>query len=191
MMIDMAEVEVLITGYVREAHDGEHVQPTVSLVRAGDAVAIVDPGILRDVGELDDQLQRRGLGRGDITHVLLTHHHIDHTRNVGLFTAATVVDRDSTYQGDVWGEGPGDGGDVLPGVTAIATPGHTLECASYLARTAEGVVVFTHAWWFSDRTPEVDPLAEDQQQLVASRRRILDVADLVVPGHGAPFRVTH
>jgi len=32
-----------------------------------------------------------------------------------------------------------------------------------------------------------DPLAEDMQALHASRRRVLQVADRVVPGHGSPF----
>jgi glyoxylase-like metal-dependent hydrolase (beta-lactamase superfamily II) len=50
-------------------------------------------------------------------------------------------------------------------------------------------VVCTHAWWRADRTPHVDPDADDQAALEASRRRILEVADLVVPGHDEPFRI--
>jgi glyoxylase-like metal-dependent hydrolase (beta-lactamase superfamily II) len=41
--------------------------------------------------------------------------------------------------------------------------------------------------WHTDRTPIVDPLAEDQAALEESRQRILAVADVVVPGHGQPF----
>ena len=44
-----------------------------------------------------------------------------------------------------------------------------------------------HAWWHTDRTPEVDPLAEDQAALETSRQRILATDDRVVPGHGEPF----
>ena len=40
----------------------------------------------------------------------------------------------------------------------------------------------------ADRTPEIDPGADDQAALEVSRRRILAEADLVVPGHGEPFR---
>jgi glyoxylase-like metal-dependent hydrolase (beta-lactamase superfamily II) len=39
----------------------------------------------------------------------------------------------------------------------------------------------------TNRTPEVDPLAEDQAALETSRQRILATADRVVPGHGEPF----
>lgn len=39
----------------------------------------------------------------------------------------------------------------------------------------------------TNRTLEVDPLAEDQAALETSRQRILATADRVVPGHGEPF----
>jgi glyoxylase-like metal-dependent hydrolase (beta-lactamase superfamily II) len=55
--------------------------------------------------------------------------------------------------------------------------------------TDDGIVACTHAWWRADGTPQIDPLADDQAALDASRRRILDLADLIVPGHGVPFRV--
>ena len=71
----------------------------------------------------------------------------------------------------------------------ILTPGHTAEDATLLVETDDGVVACTHAWWYADRTPEIDPLADDQAALEASREHILAAADIVVPGHGAPFRV--
>ena len=48
----------------------------------------------------------------------------------------------------------------------------------------------THLWWRADRTPEVDPFADDQAILRASRARVLAVADVVIPGHGGAFRVS-
>jgi len=54
--------------------------------------------------------------------------------------------------------------------------------------TDDGTVACTHAWWRSDGTPQVDPLADDQAALQASRQRIVELADLIVPGHGEPFR---
>ena len=56
-----------------------------------------------------------------------------------------------------------------------------------LARTPEGVVVFTHLWWTADG-PAEDPYAPDPAVLHASRARVLELADLIVPGHGDPFR---
>ncbi len=47
----------------------------------------------------------------------------------------------------------------------------------------------THLWWHTDRTPELDPFASDQAALERGRARVLAAADVVIPGHGAPFRV--
>jgi glyoxylase-like metal-dependent hydrolase (beta-lactamase superfamily II) len=58
-----------------------------------------------------------------------------------------------------------------------------------LAGTTEGVVALTHLWWF-EGGPQEDPYATDPGQLHNSRRRVLDSADMVVPGHGAMFRPT-
>jgi hypothetical protein len=53
----------------------------------------------------------------------------------------------------------------------------------------DAVYAMTHLWWREDRSPEVDPLAADQSQIETHRARILAVADVVIPGHGSPFRV--
>jgi glyoxylase-like metal-dependent hydrolase (beta-lactamase superfamily II) len=68
------------------------------------------------------------------------------------------------------------------------TPGHTAQDLTLMAETDDGVVACTHAWWRTDRTPKVDPGADDQAALEESRHRILAGADVVVPGHGEPFR---
>jgi glyoxylase-like metal-dependent hydrolase (beta-lactamase superfamily II) len=69
------------------------------------------------------------------------------------------------------------------------TPGHTEQDASLIVDAADGVYAMTHCWWHTDGTPEVDPFCRDQEVLAASRRRLLEAADVIVPGHGAPFRV--
>jgi hypothetical protein len=47
----------------------------------------------------------------------------------------------------------------------------------------------THLWWREDRTPDEDPLAADQASIEVHRARVLAAADVVIPGHGGPFRV--
>lgn len=184
-----ATFETLLDGYVIEDADGtQHVRGTVGLVRSGDLVMVVDPGMMAAPELLTDELAARGLTVEDVTHVFVSHHHLDHTRNIGLFPRALVIDTDSTYNGDVWGEHDGDGYAIAEDVVLLQTPGHSAECASLLVRTADrGAVVYTHAWWLSDMTPEVDPLAFDQEALERSRARILTMADVIVPAHGAAF----
>jgi glyoxylase-like metal-dependent hydrolase (beta-lactamase superfamily II) len=188
----MATVDVLIAGHVEDTEAGQSVHPTVSLVRDHDGdselVIVVDPGILSDQALLTDALTGHGLSVGDVTHVFVTHHHLDHTRNVGMFPAARVVDVDSVYDGSLWLDHEGDGHHLSVGVRVIETPGHAQECAALVVDTDGGTVVLTHAWWFADMTPEIDPLAWDQDALEQSRERILGLADIVVPGHGPAFR---
>jgi hypothetical protein len=63
----------------------------------------------------------------------------------------------------------------------MLTSGHTLQDLSVIVETANGVVACIHAWWHTDRTPEMDPLAEDQAALETSRQRILATADRACP----------
>jgi glyoxylase-like metal-dependent hydrolase (beta-lactamase superfamily II) len=179
-----ATFHVLHTGYVRD--DG--VASTVSLVLDGEAVIVVDPGMVADRGLLIGPLREHGLGPEQVTHAVLTHHHPDHSINVGLFPNAEVVDFRARYRGDQWLDHEGEGHRVSDHAVLILTPGHTAEDLTLLVGTDEGVVACSHAWWREDRTPQVDPLAEDQAALEVSRARILAEADVVVPGHGPPFR---
>jgi glyoxylase-like metal-dependent hydrolase (beta-lactamase superfamily II) len=181
-----ASFHVLHEGFV----DDRGVGGTVSLVQDGNALIVVDPGMVADREEILAPLVSLGFRPGDVTHVFLTHHHPDHTVNTALFPNATVVDFWAAYRGTEWTDHQGDGHRISPHVTLILTPGHTSEDATLLVETDEGVVACTHLWWRADRTPEVDPLADDQAALEVSRARVLETADTVVPGHGPPFRVT-
>jgi glyoxylase-like metal-dependent hydrolase (beta-lactamase superfamily II) len=69
------------------------------------------------------------------------------------------------------------------------TPGHSEEDASLVVEADDGVYAMTHLWWHADRTPELDPFASDQAAIERGRARVLAAADIVIPGHGAPFRV--
>ena len=83
----------------------------------------------------------------------------------------------------------GEGFRVGPNTTIWVTPGHSPQDASLVVDTAAGRQAFTHLWWRSDRTPEVDPYSVDPAVLADNRKRVLDGVDVVIPGHGAPFRV--
>lgn len=66
----------------------------------------------------------------------------------------------------------------------ISTPGHTAQDITTLAATATGV--HAHAWWGADG-PADDPFSPDPELLAASRARILTLASVIIPGHGAAF----
>jgi len=182
-----AQVFVLHEGYVREEEAGDRVGSTVTLILDAGRVIVVDPGMVAGREGLLGALAARGPGPEEVTDVVFSHHHPDHTVNAALFPRAAIHDHWATYRGDLWvSREPGDF-ELTPSVRLIATPGHTAEDITTLAATPGGVYACTHAWWGPDG-PEQDPLAADQAALEQSRRRILAVASVIVPGHGPAFR---
>jgi glyoxylase-like metal-dependent hydrolase (beta-lactamase superfamily II) len=176
-----ARVDVLVAGRA----DDKSVISTVSLVRDGDVFIIIDPGMVRDRGQILDPLAGLAVIPEQVTDIVLSHHHPDHTLNAALFPNARVHDHWAIYQNDQWTSREADRVLIAPSVRLIATPGHSLQDITTLARTPDGVVAFTHAWWYSTG-PARDPYA-DMDVLHASRARILAVATRIVPGHGEPF----
>ena len=182
-----ARVYVLQAGYAREAGGEEHVGSTVTLILDGDAVVVVDPGMVADRGELLAALAHRGPAPADVTDIVFSHHHPDHTVNAALFPAARIHDHWACYSGDVWTSRDAEGAVLSPSVRLLRTPGHTAEDITTLAAAADGVHACTHAWWRADG-PADDPFAPDREVLRASRARILGLASVIIPGHGPAFR---
>jgi glyoxylase-like metal-dependent hydrolase (beta-lactamase superfamily II) len=177
-----ARLDILTEGYA-----DDRVASTVALVRDGDAIIVVDPGMVASRSRILDPLTALGVDPGQVTDVVFSHHHPDHTLNAALFTGARFHDHWAIYQDDVWTDREADGFELAPSVRLLATPGHTAEDITTLVETDTGLVACTHLWW-SAEGPEVDPLAADQQQLEASRARVLALHPvLIVPGHGAAF----
>lgn len=177
-----AQLDVLVTGYA-----DDRVGSTVVLIRDEAAVIVVDPGMVASRSAILDPLAALGVAPHQVTDVVFSHHHPDHTLNAALFPEARFHDHWAIYQDDVWIERPADGFELSPSVHLRATPGHTPEDITTLARTAGGLVACTHLWWSADG-PEIDPLAVDQALLEQSRVALLGLKPvLIVPGHGGPF----
>ena len=166
---------------------GPGIASTCSLIRDGDAAIVVDPGLSPSQSAILDALRDLGLRPVDVTDVVISHHHPDHALNVALFPAARVHDHWAIYDfAGRWDDVESEGRILSPSVRLIRTAGHSAEDISTVAGTAEGIVVFTHLWWTVDG-PAEDPYAPEPDVLHASRARVLDLADVIVPGHGAPF----
>ena len=97
-----AVVHVLHEGYAREEDGGDRVTSTVTLITDGGRVIVVDPGMVADTGALLAALAAAGPAPADVTDVVFSHHHPDHTINAALFPAAAVHDFWATYRGDLW-----------------------------------------------------------------------------------------
>jgi glyoxylase-like metal-dependent hydrolase (beta-lactamase superfamily II) len=182
----MASVDVLFEGYL--GRPDHRVASTVGLIRDGDSVIVIDPGLVPAPKSILGPLAALGLAPVDVTDVVLSHHHPDHTLNAALFPEARFHDHWATYQDDLWTDREADGYQVSSDVTLLHTRGHTNEDIATLARTENGLIVFTHAWWTAD-TPIEDPYAPDATLLHACRARLLNLSPkLIVPGHGPPFQ---
>jgi len=177
-------VHLLHAGY---AHD--RVGSSVVLVRDGDALIVADPGMVASRSLILDPLAALGVAPQAVTHVFLSHHHPDHTVNIALFPNAEVVDFWARYKDDLWLGHDGDGYLLSPNAQLWLTPGHTQEDATLVVHADDAVYAMTHLWWKQDRTPEIDPLGDDQAAIEVGRARVLAAADIVIPGHGAAFRV--
>jgi glyoxylase-like metal-dependent hydrolase (beta-lactamase superfamily II) len=182
-----ASVFVLNEGYAGLPDDDERVAGTVTLIADGDAVIVVDPGMVASREALLAALASRGFSGADVTDVVFSHHHPDHTVNAALFPAARIHDHWAMYVGDRWVDRDADGLELSRSVRLLRTPGHTAEDISTVASTAEDVYVCTHAWWMAEG-PAEDPLGASDEDLRASREKLLSFATVIIPGHGPAFR---
>jgi glyoxylase-like metal-dependent hydrolase (beta-lactamase superfamily II) len=177
-----ARVDILLPGST-----GPGVVSTCTLVRERDVSIVVDPGLAPSQAAILEPLASLGLAADAVTDVVVSHHHPDHTLNVALFPRARVHDHWAIYDfTGRWDSLESEGRELSPSVRLIRTPGHSAEDISAVVGTPDGVVVLTHLWW-TDAMPVEDPYAPDPALLHASRARVLEIADRIVPAHGEMF----
>ncbi len=159
---------------------------TVGYVRDGARRIVIDPGMVPRRSAILGPLRRAGVAPEQVTDVVFSHHHPDHTLNAALFPRARFHDHWAIYRGDVWESRPAENFRLSPHVRLLETPGHTPQDITTLVDAPEGAYAFTHLWW--DATgPAEDPLATDAVALHRHRARVRELARWVVPGHGKPF----
>lgn len=175
----------LVEGYVRDG--GSHVASSVVYVADEGFHIIIDPGMVASQANILDPLGALGVEAGEITDVVISHHHPDHTMNIALFPNARVHSATSIYQGDSWHHAAEPNRHITQSVRLIATPGHQPEDISVVIDGQTGLVVYTHEWWM-ESGPAEDPYAADRDLLRASRQAILDLKPVaIIPAHGPAF----
>jgi len=194
----MVEIKVLVEGYAREENGREHASSSVTLIKDSKLNILVDTGSNRKL--LMEKLSEEGLTCEDIDYIIITHTHLDHCLLIGMFKNAKVLDSESIYESS---GGIYEHNNRVPGtnIKIIATPGHTQAHCSVLVNTAEygKVAVVADVFWWEDEAQEEinkksllklkDPYADDKEELNKSRRKVLEIADYIVPGHGKMFKV--
>jgi len=199
----MAEVKVLVEGKHEGIEGGFLIGSSTSLIKT-DKNIIVDPGAYINEKRLIEALKKEGLTPDDIEIVLITHTHIDHTTNSHLFKNAKIKLKfaGGDYPGQIHTLTKGfleradllDNPKIAEDVSIIFTPGHTLDMMSVVVDTNEGKVVITGD---AIRVPELANIGNKELSLITadmnayeeSRKKILDIADYIVPGHGKMLKV--
>lgn len=192
----MAEIKILIEGYAREEGDSLFASPTSVLIRDGGLNILVDSGANKE--KLLEALTKEGLKPEDIDIVFLTHYHLDHILNIRLFPDKDILDSETIYSDDKEIEYSGN----IPGtkIAIIKTPGHSDEHCSLLVETKKGNVVIAADvfWWMDSEEQKIDreslivhedEYASNMEKLIESRKKILEIADYIIPGHGRMFKV--
>lgn len=183
-----AEVKILIEGYTSADKPGEKevTCPTITLVRDKDLIIVVDPGILEDQKILIDALKKEGISLKDVNTVFITHSHIDHYRNVGMFPNAKVIE----YYG-VWykNEVEDRQNQLTENIKIIETPGHNYTSLTLLVKTDIGIIAICGDVFWKENYPEIDKYADDPEKLKETRKNLLEIADYIIPGHAGMYKV--
>jgi len=200
----MDTYKLLVQGYAHPGPDNNSyfASPSCVLVYSNGKKVLIDPGA--DKEKLLTALSNEGLRVDDIDIVFLTHWHPDHFLNIRLFPNHDIMDATTIWRDtgeEVFPEG--ELMSKIPGtnIVILATPGHREEHVSLLVNTADqGVVCIAQDvfWWEDGKQLENpieeellaldDPFLADKDELITSRKLVLEKANWIIPGHGKMFR---
>jgi len=184
----MAEVKILVEGYTIAGKPGrkERTCATISLIIDKNIKMIVDPGNLKDNKILIKALKKEKLKAEDINYVALTHSHIDHFMNIGLFPNAKVIEFYGIWHRDTvedWNK------NFTKNIEIIKTLGHSDTGISLIVNTPKGKIAIVGDVFWKEGYPKEDPYASNNDKLKESRKLILEKADYIIPGHGGIFKI--
>jgi glyoxylase-like metal-dependent hydrolase (beta-lactamase superfamily II) len=190
----MSEVKILIEG-VHESGEKLKASSTVTLIKS-DKKIIVDTGSFQDEKKIIDALAEEGLKPENIDIVVLTHLHIDHSRNTNIFSNAVLYVKHSDV-GTKWDINDItvlgielENLEIAKDVKIILTPGHFPFHLSVVVKAKDEIVVVA-----GDAVAKKENLGKipypqwNNEEYLKSQKKILEIADWIIPGHGKMFRV--
>jgi len=191
------EIHIIQEGYsFTDSEQRYRATGSITLVKTKNHVILVDTGSPRDKDKLLLSLEKVGVCPQDIDHVVCTHGHVDHVGNLNLFPKAVhVVGNDACEKDDIYMDNSLKHGDPLVledgQVDIVPTVGHTGEDISVVVyNTKYGTVVVAGDLFEcendGDGWKEISQCVDKQEQ---NRDKVKEIADWIVPGHGAMFKV--
>lgn len=210
------DIEIAVQGYPGKAvcHGGLG-WSTIALLRGHGRVALIDTGSFGQRQLILDRLAANGLTPADVTDVLLTHSHWDHSINWVMFPKARIhIDGSELAWAlkEPWGTTPvpelyvreldgsaqtvriAPGGAVIPGISVHAAPGHTPGHVFFVLAGATRDIIFTGDS-AKNRAEILSRTADMTYDQSVSRRSIEGIWELwrkrpgtvLVPGHDVPM----
>lgn len=181
-----AKVDVLCQGTIRR--DGKVVleaHSSSTLVRTKQHVIVVDTSSSANRSRIITSLESLKVRPEDVGILVITHDHHDHCSNNDLFPKAKMMVFDSeSAQED-------EESRIDASARLVHTPGHTPGSVSLFVESDRRYAIVGDALPIVDNYLKWVPpgLNYDPEKALRSMRRIVDWADVVVPGHGAPFEI--
>lgn len=193
----MVEVKVLVEGYSFEGTTEEKACPTIVLIKDNDLAIVIDPGSVKDQNIIIEKLKKEEIEIKDVDLVCISHSHLDHYRNIGMFPNAKSLDYWGLWDKDIVKDWESH---ITNNIQIIKTPGHSDEDITLLVKTKKGTyaIVGDLFWWFTSEEQKTDkeslikhkdPYAKNLEKLKESRKLVLEKADFIIPGHGKMFEV--
>lgn len=213
------DIDIIVQGYPGKSvcHGGLG-WSSVVLLRGNGRTALIDAGNFGMRKLIIERLAARGLAPSDVTDLILTHAHYDHSVNWTLFRHARIVIGAVELAWSLqqpWGETPvpelymeklqtwptmveiGHGEEALPGMPAHIAPGHTPGCLVYVLEGRDRDVVFTGD--AAKNRAELVSRSTDMTYDAAISRATIDMiwrqwqrrdGSILVPGHDLPMTQT-
>ena len=151
---------------------------------------IVDTGARSRMTELTEALAKADISPRDVDAVVNTHLHMDHCGCNDMFASARLFAHrlEEPPLGTVKVE---EGSVLAGGVSVIETPGHTAGSISVLVRSDVDYLICGDALPTRANYESMSPPAVhiDRRLAISSMERVIETAEMVVPGHDAPFKV--
>ncbi|MHB8108128.1 MAG: MBL fold metallo-hydrolase [Candidatus Cryosericum sp.] len=189
----MTSVELLVEGFARR--DGSGIwsaSSNVTLVRDDGVVLLVDLSTPDRQPEVLDALHRHGLTPENVDMVLLTHLHVDHVGALSLFPHTHIIVPEGMSQGSRLQFCNPTTLHPSHHTFVLRVPGHTASDIALGLHIEDGRTVIIAGDLFPVNLDLDSPTkAVDQSVLAASRKRVLDIADVIVTGHGPIVTVDH
>lgn len=206
------DYEIVVPGNSVRLPEGFIGLANLSLIHTAAGPMLFDVGHAPNRLGLVAGLKARGLKPADVPRVFLSHLHIDHVMNIDLFPFSTQVlvsradwdyvaapnEKDDNVPWLIREQLAkcdlrllDDEGEFEPGLRYTRVPGHTPGCTALVLDTAAKgrVVIAGDAIKYAKEVVRqaCDMAFDTRENGTASIRRILNMADRIVPGHFSEF----